>query len=131
MTNNSSDNFTALQKLVERLCMAVTLADAFLRGSYDMTTSPLYLVSDAAAEANYLLDMRDATAEATLGGESHTCSWTWDDDGFYATECGQSFFFDSGTPSENHFNFCPFCGVKIEVMHGEAEIHTEVEHGRD
>lgn len=41
------------------------------------------------------------------------CKWKADDDGIYQTECGDAFVFDSGTPKENKFNFCCFCGKKL------------------
>lgn len=47
---------------------------------------------------------------------SGECKWEvdrCDEDGDYTTECGEAFVFDSGTPKENNFNFCCFCGGKL------------------
>lgn len=45
---------------------------------------------------------------------SKICLWIWDDDGFYSTECGQTFWFNTGDIKENKFKFCPYCGGKIK-----------------
>ena len=41
------------------------------------------------------------------------CRWETDDGGSYETDCGESFYFDSGTPEGNGFKFCCFCGGKL------------------
>ena len=41
------------------------------------------------------------------------CHWTPDDDGIWEANCGGTFIFESDGPTENGFNFCPFCGKKI------------------
>ena len=39
------------------------------------------------------------------------CLWTNDpDDDSWDTECGEKFVFNEGTPIENDFHFCPYCG---------------------
>ena len=35
-------------------------------------------------------------------------------DGYYETKCGNAFVFFDGTPKENEFVFCPYCGKKIK-----------------
>lgn len=45
-----------------------------------------------------------------------TCKWTQDEDGLYHTECGNTFYFDSGTLKENKQKFCGYCGKIIEEM---------------
>lgn len=42
-----------------------------------------------------------------------TCTWTEDDDGYYETSCGEMHVFITGTPSENHYKFCPYCGLEL------------------
>jgi hypothetical protein len=49
-----------------------------------------------------------------------TCEWTLDDDEncFWRTQCGNLFAFEGGTPSENSFKFCCYCGGALkEAMH--------------
>ena len=41
------------------------------------------------------------------------CYWTEDSDGNWETDCGNMFTLDSGTPEENDFQYCPFCGKEI------------------
>lgn len=57
----------------------------------------------------------------TLDGESNMvnkpCKWVLDDDdsNTYLTSCGELFCIENGTPKENYFNFCVYCGRKLEV----------------
>ena len=41
------------------------------------------------------------------------CLWTQDDDGSWDSECGNKFIFEVGTPIENDFQFCPYCGKHL------------------
>jgi hypothetical protein len=41
------------------------------------------------------------------------CKWTMTGDGVWESDCGNGFWFEEGTPDENNFVFCPFCGDKI------------------
>lgn len=50
------------------------------------------------------------------------CAWRLDHDtGSYDTDCGQKFLLDEGTPAENNFNFCPFCGKHLRLEDAGAE----------
>ena len=42
-----------------------------------------------------------------------TCTWIENEDGVYETNCGNLFAFNDGTPSENGFAFCPYCGREL------------------
>ena len=46
------------------------------------------------------------------------CLWIcpngYEYDNVTESECGQSHVFNNGTPTENHFKFCPYCGKEIE-----------------
>jgi hypothetical protein len=43
-----------------------------------------------------------------------TCTWTEDqDDGNWWTSCQQTFEFYDGTPTDNRFAYCPYCGDRI------------------
>lgn len=35
------------------------------------------------------------------------------DENFVCTSCGEILVLEDGTPSENDYKFCPFCGAKI------------------
>ena len=39
-----------------------------------------------------------------------TCEWREDDDGYWATSCGEMFALFTGRPVENRMRFCPYCG---------------------
>jgi hypothetical protein len=41
------------------------------------------------------------------------CWWFENENGWWETGCSNLFQFVSGTPSENHFGYCPYCGKKI------------------
>ena len=46
-----------------------------------------------------------------------TCTWTQnddEDDSYWAAACcDRLFVFNDGTPSENGFAFCPYCGLEL------------------
>ena len=46
------------------------------------------------------------------------CIWRVDHDGVWNTDCGQAHVFIDGTPGQNSYDFCPYCGKPL------AEIHT-------
>ncbi len=50
--------------------------------------------------------------------ESKICKWEQNDNGDWDAQCGESLLFMfvliGGTPEENGFNFCPFCGAALE-----------------
>lgn len=63
---------------------------------------------------------------ALLVSAADTCLWRLDDDGYYATQCGQAYTaFDEGL-SENHYRYCPWCGRAIVEAH-DAEEQSEDE----
>ena len=51
-----------------------------------------------------------------------SCEWHEDADGLWETECGHTFQCDTGTPSENRFAHCCYCGDPLhEVPYTESE----------
>lgn len=44
------------------------------------------------------------------------CTWTEDEDGLWNTTCEEIFQTIDGTPSENSFRFCPYCGKPLEEV---------------
>ncbi len=60
------------------------------------------------------------TAPQPVARETLTCEWTHnEDDGFWGTECGQSWRFDDGGPKENNMNFCHCCGKPLRIKGGQ------------
>ena len=60
-----------------------------------------------------------AAAPQPVVREPLTCEWAHnEDDGFWDTECGQSWRFDDGGPKENHMNFCHCCGKTLRIKGG-------------
>ncbi|MCR4300661.1 MAG: hypothetical protein NUV51_03550 [Sulfuricaulis sp.] len=50
------------------------------------------------------------------------CRWVEDDNGTYATGCRRYFQITEGTPEENHFRFCCYCGKPlVQVLNKEVE----------
>jgi len=53
---------------------------------------------------------------------SDGCLWSQDDydSDVWNTECGGVFYIVAGTPSENQFNYCAYCGGALtEELYGE------------
>ena len=48
-----------------------------------------------------------------------SCAWTEDADGNWHTGCQEIHVFISGTPDENGYVYCPYCGGKIEKEIGK------------
>ena len=50
------------------------------------------------------------------------CRWQEDADGNWDTACGETWTMIDGTPSENHYRFCPGCGKGLlELRYVEPE----------
>lgn len=45
--------------------------------------------------------------------QNDVCQWAQDDDGIWQTECGNAFEIMNGTPKENEFNYCTYCGKEL------------------
>ena len=61
-----------------------------------------------------------STVQQPVVREPLACEWTHnEDDGFWDTECGQSWRFDDGGPKENHMNFCHCCGKPLRIKGGQ------------
>ncbi len=41
---------------------------------------------------------------------AHDCTWEPDEDGNWDTTCGNVHVFIDGTPHQNGYRFCPYCG---------------------
>ena len=43
-----------------------------------------------------------------------TCEWTHDDyHDMWDTVCGNAHYFIDGTPYQNNYHWCPYCGRKL------------------
>ena len=44
------------------------------------------------------------------------CIWSQEDENsdIWSTSCGENFILNEGTPEENKFKFCNYCGKEIE-----------------
>lgn len=51
------------------------------------------------------------------GEIENKCEWRWDTDGFWHTNCGDSFTLNTGELKQNEFNYCHKCGRKIYEMY--------------
>lgn len=60
--------------------------------------------------------------------DDEVCEWRmwWGIDcEYYITTCDNAFQFFSGTPKENNFSFCPYCGKKLAEIE-EKEPHENI-----
>ena len=48
-------------------------------------------------------------------GDKDQCEWRETETGQWETECKNIFEFDSGRPSDNDFEYCPYCGKKLKT----------------
>lgn len=44
------------------------------------------------------------------------CRWTRDEDDTWFSGCGEAFVFTDGTPRENKYAYCPYCGRTLEQV---------------
>lgn len=51
-----------------------------------------------------------------------SCTWTEDADGNWHTGCQQIHVIIVGSPPENGYVYCPYCGSKIETVIYNAQI---------
>jgi hypothetical protein len=65
---------------------------------------------------------------------SKGCTWELPISGdslIWRSECGESFVFEDGSPKENGFMFCPYCGHEIseirETRWGIGELDNDEE----
>ena len=51
-----------------------------------------------------------------------TCIWEQDENGNWATSCGEMFVVEEGTPFENGMRYCCYCGKPLkDVPYTEPE----------
>jgi hypothetical protein len=75
-----------------------------------------------------LKDAADKLRRAIENATTPMCQWSEDEDGNWETACGQTFVLSEGTPSENSFKFCCYCGKQLcEVPWVEPDEPVEEE----
>lgn len=79
-------------------------------------TTYMKLQEELADARHAYIDMKERAlaAEAALAERDKPCVWK-DENEYWETNCGESFFFYDGTPVENKYKFCSYCGHPIEV----------------
>lgn len=47
-----------------------------------------------------------------------TCEWRLKDEDWngWESSCGRTYYFKDGSPAENGFKFCPFCGMELDCL---------------
>jgi hypothetical protein len=47
--------------------------------------------------------------------DDNICNWYQEgiDSDWWGTSCAQAFILNDGTPAENDFHFCPYCGKRL------------------
>lgn len=55
--------------------------------------------------------------------DTATCTWTEDKDcyGCWASDCGHTWVFNDGGPTENGMKHCPFCGELLKEKKFEGD----------
>jgi hypothetical protein len=94
----------------------------------DMMPAVNPVTSSMLNKAGYTVGDADGSGTATVRrtrdgvgpvtGNGAWCLWTVDDDGVWNTSCKQAHVFETGTPGQNEYAFCPYCGKPM------AEYHT-------
>lgn len=52
-------------------------------------------------------------SEPRLQATDEHCLWTEDEDGIWSACAHNMFNFEEGSPADNGFIFCPYCGKKL------------------
>jgi len=58
-----------------------------------------------------LIDVPITTTASPIKNKGQ-CRWVLDED-YWETSCGEAFCLNEGTPSDNDFEFCPYCGKSL------------------
>ena len=82
-----------------------------LNGGYNYLSE--YLVSKGADNRKFSI-LEDIYVKAK-SSKNRICNWTRDDECGFDTECKHGFMFNKGGVKENSFEYCPYCGEKIEI----------------
>jgi len=56
-----------------------------------------------------------------------SCAWTEDADGNWITGCQEIHVFISGTPQENGYVYCPYCGGGVQIRMTGDEVDASLD----
>lgn len=74
-----------------------------------------YICDDNRGCINNKWELKEALQEKQAGDKKDFCVWTEEMDGdCWDSSCGESFVLIEGTPKENDFKFCAYCGKEIQ-----------------
>lgn len=76
--------------------------------------------------ANRLVHLDSVGPHTKVKPMENVCTWHEDDDGLWHTDCKQMFTLFDGTPVENGFKFCPYCGKSLVEEKFEYEDKEDV-----
>jgi len=110
-----TDLRTAAQQALEALEAMQSYAAAERKGLRICDESITALRAALAEDAMQKFTDVNQELEAALA-EPDTCTWQQDgdsDSGVYGTSCRRYFNFEDGTPEDNKFAWCCFCGKKL------------------
>lgn len=56
--------------------------------------------------------------DINVGSKDDCCEWVMcdEDENVYNTACGNSEMLFDGSPIDNNYSFCPYCGKKIKLL---------------
>lgn len=56
--------------------------------------------------------------DTNVGNKDDCCEWVMcdEDENVYNTACGNSEMLFDGSPIDNNYSFCPYCGKKIKLL---------------
>ena len=77
--------------------------------------------------ANRLVYLDGVAPHTVVLPVTDTCTWTEDENGAWHTTCGNCHELFDGTPVENGFKYCPYCGKELVEKMFEYEGEEEAE----
>ena len=79
-----------------------------------------FYASKDSARRKYIdcADLENIINEAEAKWESDCCEWRLcdEEENVYDTSCRNPHILIEGTPKENNYEYCPYCGKKIKVV---------------
>lgn len=104
----------AIEKFLEYGCFMIQWSPRLSKEK--LVTDVLH---QAKGQVVYTLEkMKEKYGTDTNVGSNEFCEWKADDRefGVFYTKCGNVELFSEGSPSENEYKYCPYCGKEIKVV---------------